>query len=530
MLDWMITQLVRRANEEAELRRSHDRFRALIENASDGITVLDVDGLILYEGPSAECLLGYKPEEMVGRHVGDFISQEDVAPLSERIRRAIENPEEVQTLRLHARRRDGSTIDVETVGRRLRDPPDPPCVVFNWRDISERFRFEQELGRARDAALEASRLKSAFIANMSHEIRTPLNIIAGYTDLVGGHLTEHNDESQNDFVEGIQRACSRLSRTIDNIMDTSKIEAGAFNLAPAQLEIGRLLEHLLADWRVAAERKGVALTCTIDTPVAAIVFDEYCLTQALTNLLDNAFKFTEQGGVACRLYRATDTSLYLEIRDTGIGISQEYLPRLFQPFSQEHSGTARKFQGSGLGLALTRKYLELNGAELSVQSEKGKGTTFTIHFSRGSEVEKRSDSQSGDRPQAVTSRPTILVVEDDAETQVYMRSMLRRQYDVVIAASGAETRKVLEVHPDVSLILMDVALDEDGLALVRHLRGQERWKRIPIIAVTAYATPEHRKRALEAGCDDYLPKPVNRQELLAKIDVLVSRRQRVPDF
>jgi PAS domain S-box-containing protein len=528
-VDWMIAQLARLANDREELSRSHDRLRALIENDSDGITVLDADGQILYEGPSAERLLGYKPEEMVGRHAEAFISQEDVAPISEEIRRAIENPEEIQTLRLHARRRDGTVIDVETVGRRLREPPDPPCVVFNWRDISERVHFEQELERARDAALEASRLKSAFIANMSHEIRTPLNIIAGYTDLVGEHLAEHNDESQKDFVEGIQRACSRLSRTIDNILDISKIEAGAFNLAPGQLEIGRLLEHLLADFRVITERKGIALTCTIDTPGATIVFDEYCLTQALTNLLDNALKFTERGGVACRLYRATDARICLEIRDTGIGITQEYLSRLFQPFSQEHSGDARKFQGSGLGLALTRKYLELNGAEISVQSEKGEGTKFTIRFSRESEAEVRSDLQSVERRQAVTSRATILVVEDDAETQAYMRAILRPRYDVVIAASGAETRKVLEVQPDVSLILLDVALgeDEDGLALVRHLRGQERWKRIPIIAVTAYATPEDRKRVLEAGCDDCLSKPVSRRDLLAKIDAFLSRPRSV---
>jgi PAS domain S-box-containing protein len=521
-VDWMITQLARLANDREELNRSHDRLRAL---DSDGITVLDADGQILYEGPSAERLLGYKPVEMVGRHAEAFISQEDVAPLSEKIRRAIEHPEEVQTLRLHARRRDGTIIDVETVGRRLRDPLDPPCVIFNWRDISERVHFEQELERVRDTALEASRLKSAFIANMSHEIRTPLNVIAGYADLVGEHLAEHNDESQKDFVEGIQRACSRLSRTIDNILDISKIEAGAFNLAPAKLEIDRLLEHLLTDFRVIAERKGIALTCTIDTPGAAIVFDEYCLTQALANLLDNALKFTERGGVAYRLYRTTDARLCVEIRDTEIGISQEYLSRLFQPFSQEHSGDARKFQGSGLGLALTRKYLELNGAEISVQSEKGEGTTFTIRFSRESEAESRSDSQSVDRPQAVTSRATILVVEDDAETQAYMRAILRPRYNVVITASGAETRKVLEVQRDVSLILLDVALgeDEDGLPLVRHLRGQERWKRIPIIAVTAYATPEDRKRVLEAGCDDCLSKPVTRRDLLAKIDAFLLR-------
>jgi PAS domain S-box-containing protein len=141
----MFTQLVRWAEEREELRRSHDRLRALIENASDGITVVNADGRILYEGASAERLLGYKPEEMLGRHVGDFISPEDVAPLIDKIHRALENPEEVQTLRVHGRRRDGSTFDVEAVGRRLREPADLPYVVFNWRDISERVQFYDRL-------------------------------------------------------------------------------------------------------------------------------------------------------------------------------------------------------------------------------------------------------------------------------------------------------------------------------------------------------------------------------------------------
>jgi CheY-like chemotaxis protein len=229
--------------------------------------------------------------------------------------------------------------------------------------------------------------------------------------------------------------------------------------------------------------------------------------------------------VACRLYRATDGRLCLEIRDTGMGISEEYLPRLFQPFSQEQSGPMRKFQGSGLGLALARKYLELNGAEISVQSEKGKGTTFTIRFSQESEAAADpSEPQSVDRPPAVASRPTILVVEDDAETQAYMRTILRREYEVVIVASDAEARNVLAARPDVSLILLDLALGEDdGLTLVRFLRGQERWKQVPIIAVTAHASSEYRERALKEGCDDYLAKPVNRRELLAKINAFVSR-------
>jgi len=154
-VDWMIGQLIHLADDREELRRNHDRFRALIENAADGITVLDRNGLILYEGPSAESLLGYKPEEMVGRNIAEFISENDVDPVIDMTRHAIENPEEVVTLRLHARRRDGALIDVETAGRRLREPAQPPCFVGNWRDISERVRIEQELARARDAAQEA---------------------------------------------------------------------------------------------------------------------------------------------------------------------------------------------------------------------------------------------------------------------------------------------------------------------------------------------------------------------------------------
>jgi two-component system sensor histidine kinase/response regulator len=258
--------------------------------------------------------------------------------------------------------------------------------------VVDRLRQQRDvLEGARDAALEASRLMSAFIANVSHEIRTPLNLITGYTDLIDEHLAEQNDESLKDYVEGTQRACARLLRTIGSVLDISKIQAGAFGLVPTRLEIGPLLERLVVDFRVIADRKGIALTCTIDALGASVVFDEYCLMQALTNLLDNACKFTERGSITCRLYRAPDGTLCLEIRDTGIGISEEYLPHLFEPFSQERSGSVRQFQGTGLGLALTRKYLELNGAMISVQSEKGKGTTFTIHFSSSeSEADNRS--------------------------------------------------------------------------------------------------------------------------------------------
>lgn len=250
---------------------------------------------------------------------------------------------------------------------------------------------EALLERALNTALEASRLKSTFIANMTHEIRTPLNGIIGYTELIGEHLAEQNDDSLRDYLEGVQRACSRLSRTVDNILDISKIEARAFTLHKTRLDIRHLLEGLLSDFEVTAKRKGIGLTFIVEEPNAHVVFDEQCLTRAVTNLLDNAIKFTDRGAVTCRLTRAGDGRLCLEIRDSGIGISRDYLPHLFEPFSQEQSGDTRAFQGSGLGLALTRRYLEFNRAEIAVQSEKGKGTSFTIYFSRESEAESLSE-------------------------------------------------------------------------------------------------------------------------------------------
>jgi CheY-like chemotaxis protein len=178
----------------------------------------------------------------------------------------------------------------------------------------------------------------------------------------------------------------------------------------------------------------------------------------------------------------------------------------------------RAFQGSGLGLALVRMYLELNGARISVQTEKGKGATFTIHFSLEREAENPSPQQSEEPSKQAASRPAILVVEDDVDSQRYMRALLRQQYDVVIANSGEEMRQLLEVRPNVALILMDIALHkgEDGLTLARYLRGHERWRRIPITAVSGFATPEDRERALEAGCEEYLSKPIGRADLFAK--------------
>jgi PAS domain S-box-containing protein len=499
---------------------------SIVDATEDAIQSVDLSGVITSWNPAGERLLGYSPAEAIGRRLQD-LGMFPPGRLEEKeqymaLVLAGAGGQHFETQRLH---KDGRLIDVALTLVPLRDSNGKLYGVASLaRDITEIKRATRELAQAHDAALESSRLKSAFIANMSHEIRTPLNVIVGHCDLITDHLLEQGDKSQRSSLDAIGRGCERLTRTINSILDISKIEAGAITLRPVSLEIALLLERLVHDFRVTAERKGITLSSAIETTGVNVLFDEYYLNQALTNLLDNAIKFTDRGAVTLRLYRATDGTLCLELRDTGVGIAQEFLSKLFTPFSQEQSGNTRRFEGTGLGLTLVRKYLELNSARISVESEKGKGTTFTVSFSK--ENTAREGAERLEQFEQRATRSTILLVEDDRDTQAFMRATLAQRYEVLLAASAEEARRVLEAHPDVSLILMDLELGgaEDGLDLTRSLRTQRRWMRIPVLALTAYATLEDRNRALEAGCDAFVAKPVSRNDLIAKIDALLASR------
>jgi signal transduction histidine kinase/CheY-like chemotaxis protein len=387
---------------------------------------------------------------------------------------------------------------------------------------------QTELKHARDKALQASRVKSEFLANMSHEIRTPLNVVIGYTDLLAAQIGAQGNEGMRENLDSIRRAGRRLIRTIQGILDFSKIEARSFELRPETLEVGATLERHVQDMRILAERKNIQLACLIDEPRATIQFDEYCLSGALTNLLQNAIKFTKEGSITVTLYRASDRLLKVAVKDTGVGIDLSYLTRIFEPFSQEESGYSRSFEGNGLGLALTRRYLELNGAAIEVQSRKGQGSVFTITFSAASELRPTIKPPSQSAPSNGVVRHTngrraaILVVEDDEDNQSLIRKTLENQFEVRIASSADEARRELEEH-SVDLILMDWSLHgaEDGVTLTRSLRQDDRFKKIPVVAVTAHALPEDRKLSVATGFDAFLGKPIDRDELFRTLDLLI---------
>ncbi len=241
---------------------------------------------------------------------------------------------------------------------------------------------QRELSAARDAALEASRLKSAFVANMTHEIRTPLNVILGYADLMAERLAEVRDESGIEYGEPIRRAGQRLLDTIGAVLDLSRIESGAFELKPATFALADLVERHVHDLSVLARKKGIELACQIDEPGARVIFDEHCLSNTIINLLQNAIKFTDRGGVSVRVFRDRAGVLSLEVSDTGRGIDAAYLPYLFEPFSQEGHDSQPAHEGAGLGLALVKRYVEFNRARIAVESVRNNGTTFTVSFSQ----------------------------------------------------------------------------------------------------------------------------------------------------
>ena len=286
----------------------------------------------------------------------------------------------INNLEVSTRGKDGTAIPV-LLSSNLVSIGGERFILSIAHDITERKRFEVELGQSRAAAQEASRTKSFFLANISHEIRTPLNILLGCADEIADQLDAGADPGLRPLVGSAKRAAQRLLSTVNAMVEMSRIENHVFVVSPRRLKVAPVLNARLRDLAGLASDKGVAVRVQIDAPDASIEFDEQCLRGAITELLTNAIKFTESGGeIALRQYRDSAGILCLQVRDSGIGIAPEYLPHLFEPFSQESTGDTRRYQGAGLGLALVKCYLDLNGASVTVQSEKGRGSIFTVSF------------------------------------------------------------------------------------------------------------------------------------------------------
>jgi PAS domain S-box-containing protein len=561
---WISAQrdITARKQAEERLRQSEEKYRLLsgelevhvqertaevqdlYDNAPTGYHSLDSEGRFIKINQTELSWLGYREEEMMGRPFLDFVTVQSIHTFQRNFP-VFKQRGWINNLEFEMIRKDGSTFPVLVNATAIRDSQGNYLMSRSTViDNTDRKKAEIALLISRDelriayAALEkASRAKDEFLANMSHELRTPLNGILGMSEILLEGLRGPLNERQKKLVHAIDDSGRHLLSLINDILDLSKIEAGQMEIHPEPVSVNNVCLESLAFVRESAVKKGLIIDFQPDPVVTTILADKRNLKQILINLLNNAVKFTPSSGkviLAVRANQARD-AIDLSVSDTGIGISAADLQRLFQPFTQVDSSLTRQHEGTGLGLALVKRLTEQHGGGISVTSEEGQGSCFTVSLpwqqkdtpAQSPQLSVGTDSANPPSSWNQTHmRGTVLLAEDTETNILTMGDYLESTgFQMVYARTGREAlNRAAECSPDV--ILMDIQMPEmDGLEATRRLRTDPRFASTPIVAVTALVMPGDRERCLEAGATAYVSKPVRLKQLASLIWELMNQSQ-----
>ena len=506
------------------------QYRLLADTATDAIVTVDDNGRILFANPAIERLFGYSPPEVVGEPLSMLAPERD-RPRHDAVFdgvRAGRYQVSVTAARVMGLRKDGREIALELscgegrVGHQR-------FFTGILRDVSDRHAAEQALIDAREQAIEGSRLKSEFLASMSHEIRTPMNGVTGMLELL---LEEQLTEQQRKRVSVALGSAQALLTIINDILDLSKIEAGKLDLVPEWTDVRALVDDVVGLLRPMAHEKGLQVegSCASDVP-ARVLADGGRLRQMLLNLAGNAVKFTDEGRVAIAVTAVSATRdrvrLQCSVADTGIGIPAEQIPLVFEKFTQLEGAATRRANGSGLGLSICRKLIDLMGGTIHVASQPGKGSRFWFDVEVPCASQDRTAPAPAAAPHAAadTSRARgarVLLVEDNPVNRQFAIAVLKSVGAVItVAVDGSEAvRLASEAEHDV--ILMDCQMPVmDGYEATRRIRAAG--VTTPVIALTANAMEGDRDRCAAAGMDDYLAKPIRPDTLRAAVAAKARR-------
>ncbi len=364
------------------LKESEAKYRSVVEQVNEIIYITDANGKLIFVNRYWTQLTGHKINECIGKPIIDFIYKEDQKKTSDQIISIVFNKKESAKTQARLITKNSGLNWIEINAHLTRENNKIVGISGTITDIHDRKLAEEELIKSKEKAEESDRLKSVFLAQVSHEVRTPLNVILNYNTIISEHLQDRLPGELDSELNAVQNGGKRLLRTIDLILNMSLIQTGNYKVNFEKIVLSDLLLKLVNEFKSLAKEKDLILNFNPSNEESIILGDEYTLAQTFQNLLDNAIKYTNKGRVEVRIYRNGNGKINVDITDTGIGISQEYIPNLFKPFSQEEEGYSRKFEGNGLGLALTKKYIELNNADIIVKSKKGDGTTFTVILNR----------------------------------------------------------------------------------------------------------------------------------------------------
>jgi len=519
-----ITEIKER--EEA-LQRSEERLRAIMDATPDCIFCVDGTGRAVDVNQAVEAVFGYRRADIIGRRPVDIVIPERFRPaLEEGLRRYVEAgevPDDRARHEMKAVRADGSEFHCEVTIAAARSS-ERHMVVACLRDVTARKQREYELRQAKEAAEIADRAKSDFIARMSHEIRTPMNAVIGLSSLL---VHTPLDAVQKQHVDMIEKSATHLLSLINDILDFSRLDAGRSDLEVRPFDVRDLVEGAVAVARSlpGAARLEITARLAPDVP-PRLEGDARRLNQILLNLLGNAVKFTDGGAVtlSCRAVerRVGSVRLRFAVEDTGIGISPDMRRRLFLPFEQGAEAAVRQAGGTGLGLAICRQLVEGMGGAIGVDSAPGAGSTFWFELDFDvAATDVPATVLTGTR---VSSPRSILVAEDVPSSQVLIRALLEKMgHRVEIAPDGSAALAATKAGR-FDLVMMNVRMPVmDGLAACRAIRALEGPEAaVPIIALTAFGQSEDEARALAAGADDCLAKPIRPRELAAVIERMTA--------
>lgn len=497
-----------------------------LKSVNECVSITDVEDNILFVNQSFLKTYGYPESELLGKNIEIVRSTNNPPELIREILPA--TSQGGWKGELWNKRKDGSEFPVYLSTTVIKNKNGKSFGLIGVaQDITERKRAEKELIEAKVNAETANKLKDAFINNMSHEVRTPLNGILGLTSLIKENYARYVEKEDESLFTGIDSSAQRIIRTVDMILNYSRLQTGEFTVILKELDILEICTRIIKQNKEIVEKKNFELIFDNQYGEAKILGDEYTITHVVSNLVDNAIKYTKHGSVNVTLLKGSNDDLILEVKDSGIGINQEYLEHLFEPYRQEEMGYGRAYEGVGLGLALTKKYVELNHAVLSVESKKGEGTTFTVTFTKTIKFPLKIVVPEliipKVKPAVITQDRLVLIVEDDILNQVMMTRFLKTRYTTRVVSSADEAMEILS-NNKVDIILMDISIDgpKNGLELTGELKAAKEFQHIPVIAVSAHAFERDRQNALEAGCNDYIAKPFSKDQLFNKIEKFLN--------